>query len=119
MYFLGKLHHDEVLKRIHDSDLFVLTSIEERLPIVLIEAMSLGTPVITTEVGEIPEIIQTGFNGILIPPKSPNFVAESIERILQDKIIAKKLSENARKSIYHLKWSSISSQYETLLLKKI
>ena len=115
--FLGRLNHSKVLETISKSDIFVLSSIEEGLPIVLIEAMAVGKPVIATSVGGIPEIIHNGFNGYLVPPTSPESLARAIHLLSNDSLSLKQLSKNALESVRFLTWSKISDRYETLLIQ--
>jgi sugar transferase (PEP-CTERM/EpsH1 system associated) len=71
-------------------DLFVLPSISEGLPMVLLEALASGCPIIATEVGGIPSLIQHGVNGSLVPPKDPDSLSKEILKLLGD---AEKRSE--------------------------
>ena len=59
-------------------DLFVLTSINEGTPVSLIEAMAAGVPVVATSVGGVPDVIEDGVTGVLIPPRQPEAVASAI-----------------------------------------
>ena len=80
IHFLGT--RTDVPKILGASDLVVLISDHEGLPISLVEAMARGIPVLGTEVGGIPEIIDDGLNGFLIPAApSPDFLAESVIKI--------------------------------------
>jgi glycosyltransferase involved in cell wall biosynthesis len=64
------------------SDLFVLPSLTEALPTVVIEAMAVGVPVVATDVGGTSEIITSGDTGVLIPPSSPGHLEEAVTRVL-------------------------------------
>lgn len=64
------------------SDIFVLPSLYEGLPNVIIEAMAVGTPVIATEVSGIPELIEEDVNGLLVPPKAEDSLREAILRLV-------------------------------------
>ncbi|MGP8283764.1 MAG: glycosyltransferase [Desulfomonilaceae bacterium] len=64
--------------------LFILPSVSEGFPQVIIEAMSCGLPVVATSVGGIPEIIEQGVNGLLVQPHSPELLAQSMARLLLD-----------------------------------
>jgi glycosyltransferase involved in cell wall biosynthesis len=65
-------------------DIFILPSLKEGLPYVLIEAGFAGLPVISTTVGGIPNLIESGVSGTLVPPKDPKALAFAIELYLQD-----------------------------------
>ena len=71
-------------------NLFVLSSLTEGLPITLLEAMQAKVPIVSTEVGGIPEVLQNGRAGLLIQPYKPEALAESIGRLYHDP----KLAEN-------------------------
>ena len=72
----GARYHDEVLAAYGQYDLFVLSSITEGQPLVLMEAMRAGIPVIATTISAIPELIQDG--GCLVPPADPAALASAI-----------------------------------------
>ncbi len=78
------------------SDLFVLSSLWEGLPIALLEAMSAGCPVVATEVGGVTEVVQRGALGLLSPPADPDALAEAILRALDDPQATRARGEAAR-----------------------
>lgn len=80
----GSLPEHEVREQLQQADLFALTSREEALGVVFMEAMAVGLPVIGTTVGGIPELIDDGHNGFLVPPDDPATTAEAIKRVLLD-----------------------------------
>lgn len=112
--FEGRESHEEALRAIAESTVFVLTSVEEGLPTVLIEAMALSKPVIATAVGGIPEVVEGGINGILIPSKSPRHVAKALERLLTDSELRRKLGKAAAESVKNYTWSKIAEKYERI-----
>ena len=63
------------------------------------EAMVLGVPVIATSVGGIPELIEDGVSGVLVPPKNAKMLAEAIKTVLLDKNLRDSLSVNGQKRI--------------------
>jgi len=83
-------------------DIFVLPSLWEGLPLVLIEAAALGKPMIATDIDGVREVIRNGENGILVPPRDPAKLAESVIRLIEDPSLASKLGVNAEKEIPHL-----------------
>ena len=80
-------------------DVFVLCSIDEGLPIVLLEAMSVGVPIISTGVGEIPGIIQNKIDGILVEKQNERSLANGIMALLENGGLARACAENARKKV--------------------
>lgn len=65
-------------------DLFVLPSHTEGCPTALVEAMGWGLPVAVTAVGAVPDIVATGREGIVVPPREPERLAEALESLLED-----------------------------------
>lgn len=80
-------------------DLFVLPSLSEGIPLALLEAMSLGVPVVATHVGGVPEVIKNRLNGILVPPKDPEALAEAIVESLSRPHETAKRGLEAKKTI--------------------
>ena len=74
-------------------DIFILPSLLEGLPTSIIEAMTIGLPIIASNVGGIPELIDDGENGILIEPQSPQQLASSILYLLKNKDVARLMGE--------------------------
>jgi glycosyltransferase involved in cell wall biosynthesis len=66
------------------SDVFVLASRFEGLPVALMEALGLGLPVVATAVGGVPEAIEDGVQGRLVPPGRPDLLADALEELVAD-----------------------------------
>jgi glycosyltransferase involved in cell wall biosynthesis len=96
---LGSLPHDQVIRLIKSAELMVLPSFTENAPYVLLESMACGVPVVSTNIGGIPEIIQDGYNGILIKPGNPKTLASSITNLLEDLQLQKSIVQNAKETI--------------------
>jgi glycosyltransferase involved in cell wall biosynthesis len=77
-------------------DIFVLPSLWEGLPFVLVEAAALGKPIVASGVDGVPEIIEDGKTGVLIRPGEPTALAEAVVRLLADRKSAASLGQAAR-----------------------
>lgn len=97
-------------------DLFVLSSCGEGLGIVLLEAMFCGLPVVATRVGGIPEIVEEGSTGFLVPARDPEALSGEILRVLKDKELARSLAENGRKRVAQFSFETMSKRVEEVYL---
>lgn len=96
---LGYLETKEKLKVISSSDIFVLPSYSEELPIAILEAMAAGLPIISTPVGSIPEVIEEGVNGYLIRPGDYYGLAEKICVLAKDRQLRQMMGKNNAEKI--------------------
>ncbi len=76
-------------------DIFALSSLYEGLPTVVIEAMALGVPVVATRVGGTAEIVNDGYDGLLVPPGDPPALARGMLRLLRDDALRAEMSRRA------------------------
>jgi len=82
------------------ADYFVLPSASgEGLPLVLLEAMACGLPVLATTVGGTPEIIKHMKNGVLVPPRNPEAIAETMSKLLSKEGLDPAIGEEARRNV--------------------
>ncbi|MCX6649249.1 MAG: N-acetyl-alpha-D-glucosaminyl L-malate synthase BshA [Candidatus Bathyarchaeota archaeon] len=81
------------------ADIGVLCSETESAPLTLLEGMSTGLPMVSTKVGGVLEIIDDGKNGLLVPPKNPEELAQAILRLYKDQRLRGRLGERARKTV--------------------
>jgi len=108
----------ELLDHLKQATVFVLPSLSEGLPRVLVEAMACGLPVVATNVGGIPEAVVDGVNGILVPPRDEIALAKAIEHVFMDVDFQKRASaENLKAATEYL--PSIIGQRINDYLEKI
>ena len=81
------------------ADVFVLPSLWEGLPYVLIEAAALGKPIVAADIDGVREVIRSGETGILVPPRDPGRLAAALILLLKDQDLACRLGERAKRDI--------------------
>ena len=96
---VGAKIQDEILKYYHKAKMLILPSIAEGLPVTLMEAMACKVPVIATRVCGIPELVEDGVNGFLVPPKDPQKLADAIEILLKDPELCRRFGEEGRRKV--------------------
>jgi glycosyltransferase involved in cell wall biosynthesis len=99
VHFIGHVDHTEIPFYFRDSTILINPSIVEPFGISIVEAMASGVPVIATNVGGIPEIINHGSTGFLVPPASPEKLAASINSLLSDFYLRAKFGDASRKRV--------------------
>lgn len=111
--FKGYIGGEDLIRLYQNATMFVLPSHYEGLPTVLLEAMSCALPSIAASVSGCVDVIQNGENGLLVPPRSPIKLAESVNMLLEDSLLREKLGNNARKTIEErFTWNFVANQME-------
>lgn len=94
--FVGERPHEELPLWISAAEAIVLPSLDEGLPVLLMEALASGVPVIATRVGGTPEVVKEGRNGFLVEPRNPEALAEKLSLLLSDEKLYRELAANCR-----------------------
>lgn len=103
--FAGAIPQEELIPLFRAADLFVLASVvasdgdRDGLPNVLLEALALGVPAVSTRVSAIPELIEHERTGLLANPGDPKSLAEQMERLLFDEQLRARVSEQGRREV--------------------
>jgi glycosyltransferase involved in cell wall biosynthesis len=105
----GSLSHDETLRRLVDSDVLVLPSESEGVPRVVLEGQDVGTPVVATAVGGIPDVIDHEENGMLAEQTAES-VTENVLRLVRDDELYRTVVENGVESADERSWERVSNQ---------
>ena len=95
--FVGSTSH--LVEAFAAADFVVVSSIAESGPMVLTEALAMGKPVVSTDVGFAREVVRDGENGYLVPPRDSQALCTAIERLLTDRELRDRLASAARDSI--------------------
>ena len=104
---------DELEKQLPKASVYAFSSDWEGLPNALLEAMALGMPIVATDCpcGGPKTVIQDGVNGLLVPIKDEEAMAEGIDRLIEDRELAERLGQNARKISEKINGVSIIAQW--------
>ena len=113
--FTGLLSKKEWINLSKDYDLFINTTNFDNTPVSVIEAMALGLPVISTNVGGIPYLIENGKTGVLVPPNDSQVFVDEIEAIYNNPSKTMKLSKNARRSVENFDWEVVKEKWIEVL----
>lgn len=110
--FLGNQIHEQVLRLMKSCLAFVLASRAEGMPLVIAEAMACGKAVIASNVDGVPEIVQDGVTGILVPPDNADALASGLIRLCTDSILREMLSRQGKEwACREYNWEGIATRY--------
>jgi glycosyltransferase involved in cell wall biosynthesis len=104
---------NKLLEIYNTSDIFILPSLWDTSPIAIIEAMCVGLPIIATNVGGIPEWVENGVNGILVPPRNSHILADAIIRLVQDTHLMKEMGRKGYEKSFHFRkrtWEDVGRE---------
>lgn len=108
--FLGFFSGDEKNQFLASADIFVMPSRIENASISLMEALASGIPIVASNVGGIPHILNYGEYGILVEPENPEDLANGIIKLIGDPVLRKELSEKGRKRAQEYSWDEITKK---------
>ena len=114
---LGRIPTSDVPRFLSAVDVLVVPSRDEGMPRAVLEAMAMELPVVASRIGGIPEAVEDGVSGLLVPPGDPAAVAEAIAQILDDEAFAARLGEAGRRRVREefdarLGWRRLASVHE-------
>lgn len=105
--FLGTVPFAEMPRLYQQADIFVNTSNFDNFPATLIEASACGLPVVTTDAGGIPYMVEDGINALVVPKGDWEAMARAVLRLLDDPDLAARLSENGRWNAERCGWEAV------------
>ena len=113
--FTGPLPRDQVLRHLAGARAAVLPSAWENLPHAVVEALAVGTPVVATAVGGVPEVVTDGLNGLLVPPLDAAALAAAMGRMLTDDALRDRLAAETKPSVAAIGRDAIYERLEAIL----
>lgn len=113
--FTGKLSKAEWIELSKDFDIFINTTHFDNTPVSLIEALALGLPVVSTNVGGIPYLVKDRETAILVNDSDAQAMADAITELIKNPELAQKLAENGRKLAEQFDWHIVKNQWKEIL----
>jgi len=118
--FTGRLSTPELVKHYCQAEIAVTASTYEGFGLPAAEAMACSTPVVATTAGALPEVVEDGVSGILVPPADPHALAGAIKLLLGDENLRRNMGEEGRKRVErHFSWREAAKEtlaiYEEVL----
>lgn len=109
----------DLAELLHVFDVFVLPSVWEGLPMVILEALAAGCPVVASDVGGVGTAVEDGVNGALVPPRDPNALAAAVARLLTSPALRARFGEAGRR-VFRERFSAsaMARRYEALYLRQ-
>jgi len=116
VHLLGHVDDDALLAAAYrEARVTVLPSEYEAFGLVLLESLAAGTPVVASRVGGIPEVVDDGKAGLLVPPKSPDALAGAIDRLWRDRDLARRFGEYGRDQVVpRFRWDALVDRLDAL-----
>jgi glycosyltransferase involved in cell wall biosynthesis len=115
VHFLGSLPRNEALRYLAGAQAAVLSSAWENLPHAAVEALAVGTPVISTNVGGVPEVVHDGKNGLLVAANDVEALADALRKLLDDQPLRDRLAAGAKPSVASIGREATYERLERIL----
>jgi glycogen(starch) synthase len=118
VHFLGFVPHDQVAGLLGAADVLAMPSTYEELGTALLEGMQAGLPIVASDTGGIPQVVEHGRTGLLVTPGDPEALAAALTRILHDRALAASLGKAASREAVKYDWTHLARRvlgvYETV-----
>jgi glycosyltransferase involved in cell wall biosynthesis len=115
--FPGFLQREDLQALYESSEIFVFPSMRDNFPVVLLEAMSAGCAVITSDVSGMPEVV--GDSGLLVPPGDTAALRQAVQQLVNDPALCREMGTQAQQRIQRFSWDTILAEHLALYRRVI
>jgi glycosyltransferase involved in cell wall biosynthesis len=115
VHLTGKLSKESWIELASEHDIFINTTNFDNMPVSVVEAMALGLPVITTDVGGIPFLIENNKDGLLVSANDLNGFCNMIQKLLKDASLVSSIATAAKTKVQEFDESIVSPKWKQLL----
>jgi glycosyltransferase involved in cell wall biosynthesis len=112
--FCGWVGKNQIVECYQHADVFVLPSLYEGMPNVVLEAMACGLPIVATNIAGSNELVEDGVNGFLVPVRDSAALAEGLHALAQDASLRRGMGLASRQAALSRDWTSVACQYLSL-----
>ncbi len=112
--FMGRLERDQVVRLYQQADAMLNPTLVDNMPNSVLEALACGVPVVSTSVGGVPFIVEHERTALLVPPRSPEAIADALRRLMNDAALQAALAEQGREEVARYSWSQVKPQWLSL-----
>ena len=117
--FTGQQSQQEIVRLLNESALFVMSSVSEGFPKVILEALACGLPVVVTDVGNSGDVVRDNGVGIVVPPNQPSSLAQAVVTMLTDKRRYRECAKRCELTADKYDWAEVArivaEEYDRLL----
>jgi glycosyltransferase involved in cell wall biosynthesis len=112
--FHGRADGEELRDLYRNADIFVLPSEREGMPLVLLEALAMGLPVVATDIPGSRDVINDGINGVLVPPDDAPALRKALLSVASDLDGYRRMSDASRRLADQYSWAAVGDAFEEL-----
>lgn len=113
--YTGRLTKEDWINLSQEYNIFINTTNFDNTPVSVMEAMALGLPVVSTNVGGLPFLIKNQYDGVLVEKENVNVFTEAIDKIIETPEFTKMITENARKKVENFDWQVVKEKWDNVL----
>nr|CCF78704.1 Glycosyl transferase, group 1 [Rubrivivax gelatinosus S1] len=112
--FLGRLDREHMAALYVQADVALNPSTVDNMPNSVLEALACGVPVVSTDVGGVPYLVEHETTALLVPPRQPQALASAVCRVLEDPDLASRLRHNGLACVDRYTWDAVRAQLEAV-----
>lgn len=105
--FCGRLERNAMAEMLRASSVAINPSLADNMPNSVLEALASGVPVVSTDVGGVPFLVQDGSTALLVPVGNPEAMAQAVMRVLETPLLAQQFAEAGLRLADHFTWSEV------------
>jgi glycosyltransferase involved in cell wall biosynthesis len=114
-HFVGRVPHEQVIRYLHEMDIFVVPSLQESFGVAAVEAAAAGLPVVASNVGGLPEVVVDGETGFLVSPADIEALCRRLSQLIADPALRQRMGKAGRAFVKaHYDWQVNATQMERL-----